>query len=72
MKILVRVRPGAKTAKIEKVSEAEFSVWVKAPAREGKANAAVIEILSDYFGRPRRFIRLLKGESSRNKWFEVV
>jgi uncharacterized protein (TIGR00251 family) len=71
MKIKVRLRPGAKMEKIEKVSDAEYRVWVKAPPREGKANAALIEALARYFDRPRRSVVLLKGASSRDKWVEI-
>lgn len=71
MKVRVRVRPGAKTEKVEQVSETEYRVWVKAPPREGKANAAVVEVLSRHFKIPRRSVVLLRGESSRDKLFEI-
>jgi uncharacterized protein YggU (UPF0235/DUF167 family) len=49
MKIFVKVKPNSKIEKIEKIKEAEFTLWVNAPAKEGKANQEVIELLSRYF-----------------------
>jgi uncharacterized protein (TIGR00251 family) len=71
MKVKVRLRPGAKTEKIERVSDAEYRVWVKAPPREGKANAALIEALARYFDRPKSAVHLVSGRTSRDKWIEI-
>jgi uncharacterized protein len=72
MKVKVRLRPGAKVEKIEKVSDTEYRVWVKAPPREGKANEALVEALARYFDRPRSAVRLIRGKSSREKWLEIL
>ncbi len=71
MKISVVVKAGAKENRVEKIEEARWQVRVKAPAREGKANEAVIQALSDYFGKPRSRIRLVTGAASKNKVFEI-
>jgi uncharacterized protein (TIGR00251 family) len=34
---------------------------------EGKANAALIEFLADYFGVPRRNVTIVSGAKSRSK-----
>jgi len=72
MRVTVWVRPNARNEKVEKVSDGEYRVWVKAPAREGKANQALIEVLADYFDRPRQAIILHKGASSRKKFVEIL
>ncbi len=72
MKILVRLRPNAKVEKIEKVSDLEFRVWVRAPAKEGKANEALIAALAAYFKRPKRVITLIRGAKSREKVLEIL
>ncbi|OGW15664.1 MAG: hypothetical protein A3G93_06500 [Nitrospinae bacterium RIFCSPLOWO2_12_FULL_45_22] len=72
MRVTVWVRPNARNEKVEKVSDGEYRVWVKAPAREGKANQALIEVLADYFDRPRQAIILYKGASSRKKFVEIL
>ena len=71
MRLTILIRPGSKMDKVEKVSHQEYRVWVKAPAREGKANEALIRVLSDYFDRPKRAITLLQGASSRKKVVEI-
>ncbi|MBM4140160.1 MAG: DUF167 domain-containing protein [Nitrospira sp.] len=71
MKISVKVKPNAKQERLEKIDEKNFSVWVKEKPQEGKANQAVIKILSDYFGVAKSEVILLKGQTSRQKIFEV-
>jgi hypothetical protein len=46
-------------------------VWVRAAAREGRANEALIEILSDYLDVPKSLIRITAGHSSRFKTVSV-
>jgi uncharacterized protein (TIGR00251 family) len=72
MKLSVKVKPNAKIDKLEKLSESTFSVSVKAPAQDGKANSALIRLLADFFNVPKNRIVFLKGASSRNKLFEIL
>ncbi|MBI5299369.1 MAG: DUF167 domain-containing protein [Deltaproteobacteria bacterium] len=44
MRIKVIVKPSAKREAIEKTADGDYRVFVKAPAREGKANEAVINV----------------------------
>ncbi|MDD5173992.1 MAG: DUF167 domain-containing protein [Candidatus Omnitrophota bacterium] len=71
MKITVKVKAGAKQAKIEELSENSFSVWVKEKPQEGKANYAVREALADYFNIPKSRVTLISGEKSKTKLFEI-
>lgn len=71
MKISVKVKPNAKTASVEKTAENVYTVLVKAPAKEGKANAAVVEALSEYFDRPKSRITILRGQTGKNKIVEI-
>jgi uncharacterized protein (TIGR00251 family) len=71
MKISVKVKPNARQEKIEKVNESHFLIRVKEKPQEGKANKAVIKVLAEYFGVPQSQIVLLKGQSSREKIFEI-
>ena len=71
MRISVKVKPNAKQNKIEKINESHFLVWVKEKPLEGKANKAAIKVLSEYFGVPQSRVVLLKGQSSREKIFEI-
>jgi len=71
LKILVRVKPNAKEEKIDKIKEGEFLIRVNVPAKEGKANARVVELLSEYFSVAKGRIVILKGHNSRNKIIEI-
>ena len=71
MRITVKVKPNSKTDSIEKTGEGEYTVRVKAPAKEGKANDAVIKALGEYFGVPKSRIKVARGLGSRNKIIDV-
>jgi uncharacterized protein (TIGR00251 family) len=70
-RITVKVKPNSKTELVEKISKNEFVVRVKAPAKEGKANEAVVEVLSEYFARPKSRITILRGQAGKNKVVEI-
>jgi uncharacterized protein len=72
MKINVKARPGAREEKIEKVGENIFEVSVKEPPVQGRANAAIIVVLAEYFGISKSQVRLVSGFSSKQKIFEIL
>jgi uncharacterized protein (TIGR00251 family) len=71
MKIRVTVKPQSKKSEVRKISENEYAVSVHAPAREGKANEAVIEALADHFSVPKSAIRIVRGQTGRRKLIEL-
>ncbi len=71
MKISVKVKPNSNQEKIEKVNENCFLIWVKEKPQQGKANRAVIKALAEHFGIPQSAVVLLKGRSSREKFFKI-
>ncbi len=71
MKISVKVKPQAKEDRIKKVGLNDYIVWVKAKAIEGRANQAVIKILSECFHTPKSNIVLIKGVKTRDKIFII-
>jgi uncharacterized protein len=70
-RIYVTVKPNAKRADITPISDTEFRVAVPAPAQDGKANEAVVEILAGYFRVPKSTITILRGHSARKKLIEL-
>ena len=48
-----------------------LKVYVAAPAVEGKANKAVIELLANYFGIKKGQIEITKGLQSKNKTINI-
>ena len=67
MKIQVNVKTNAKQQKVEKLSENEYKVWVKEPAKENKANYAVIDIISELFSVSKSSIQIVSGLKSKTK-----
>ncbi|MEY8096037.1 DUF167 domain-containing protein [Falsihalocynthiibacter sp. S25ZX9] len=47
-------------------------VYVTVVAEGGKANAAIVKLLSKAMGVPKTRLVLLRGETSRNKVFRVM
>ncbi len=71
MKISVRVKPNSKIKKVERSGET-YILYVKEPAKEDRANLAVIHLLSEHFKVPKSRISILKGKKSRQKIVEIV
>jgi uncharacterized protein (TIGR00251 family) len=71
MKIKVRVKPNSKTEELGREGDS-FILKVKEPAREGKANQAVIKLLAEHFSVPKSQVRIISGFKSRNKVIEVI
>jgi len=71
LKIEVRVKAGARQTAVEKKADGIFAVKVKARAKEGEANQAVIEALADYFDIPKTAVQILRGHKSCNKLIEI-
>jgi uncharacterized protein (TIGR00251 family) len=49
-----------------------LKVAVSAPRDQGKANAALIEVIAEALGVPRKAVSLVKGETSTEKRFLVT
>ena len=71
MKIRVNVKPNSKIEELTHEGD-DFTIRVKEPAREGKANQAVIKLLAKHFSVSKSQVRILSGFRSRNKVIEVV
>jgi uncharacterized protein (TIGR00251 family) len=71
LRIAIRVKPNSKNESVAKNADGSLTVRVKAPAKEGKANDAVVETLGEYFGLPKSRVRILRGESGKNKVVEI-
>ena len=68
----LRVQPGAKrSALLAWLASGEWKVAVSAPPIEGRANEAVVELVSRLIGLKRRQVTVARGTSSRRKVLEV-
>ena len=69
-RIHVRVIPNAGKNSIEEI-EGKLKIKVTAPAIDGKANKAVIEILSAHFKVRKSAVHIVKGEKGKEKIIEI-
>lgn len=68
--IQVRVTPKASRNTIERDGDA-LRVYVTTVPEGGKANAAVVRLLSKALGVPKTRLTLIRGQTSRDKVFAV-
>lgn len=66
----IKVIPNARKNSVTEEA-GRLKVHVNAPAVDGKANEAVIEILAKHFGVRKSAVKILKGQLSREKTVEV-
>jgi hypothetical protein len=67
----VKVKPNSKKQAIEELADGSFTVHLKSPPVDGKANKELIELLAEKFDVPKSQIRIKSGLSSRNKLIEI-
>jgi hypothetical protein len=46
-------------------------IFLREAPEKGKANEAVRELLAERFGKPKSFIQILRGETSKLKQVEI-
>ena len=56
---------------LKKISQTEVEVWVHEMPVAGKANRAIIELLSEELEIPKSCINLKSGSASKQKTFEI-
>jgi uncharacterized protein len=67
----VHVVPNAKIDKVLGEHGGAIKIKLRAPAVEGKANAALIDFLSERLKVPARTIALVRGQKSRDKLVRI-
>jgi uncharacterized protein (TIGR00251 family) len=66
-RLTLRVSPGAARSAVVGRHGAGWKVRVAAPPEDGKANDAVVRLLSDTLALPARDVQIVSGRSSRDK-----
>ncbi len=49
----------------------KIKIWVKALAEKGKANQAMVKLLSKYYDVSESSIKIIKGKRRRNKLVKI-
>lgn len=72
MKISVHIKPKSRhREEVVKNDDDTLTVYVKAPAIEGRANAAAIKLLAKHFKVSPSKVKLVRGATSKYKIFEI-
>ncbi len=69
--LLVHIVPDAKDDVVIGEHGGAIKIKLRAPAREGKANAALIRFLAEQLQVPRHAIVLQRGQRSRDKFVRI-
>lgn len=70
--VAVTVKPNSRKGPLVEVDdEGAMTVFVREPATEGKANAAVARLLAKHFGVAKSRVVLTGGATSRAKRFRI-
>lgn len=70
-RLQVKVKPNSKKPNIEEAADGSFTVHLKSPPVDGKANKELIEVLAEKFDVPKSQIRIKSGLSSKTKLIEI-
>ncbi|OGH86333.1 MAG: YggU family protein [Candidatus Magasanikbacteria bacterium RIFOXYC12_FULL_33_11] len=71
MRLNIKVIPKSSLNKIIKLSDTELKVKLTSPPVDGEANKKLIEILSKEYKVAKSKIKIVKGETSKNKVVEI-
>jgi len=71
VRLPLRVIPRSPRTRLDGVRDGRLVLRVTAPPVAGAANDAVIAALAEALDRPRRAVRVVAGESARNKLVEI-
>ena len=67
----MRVSPGARRTEIAGRHGDGWKVRVAAPPEDGRANEAVLRLLAERLGLPRRAVTIVSGHTAREKVVEL-
>ena len=71
MRIIIKTTPKAKSNSVTKISDTEYYIKTTAAPDKGKANTAVIKLLSKELKLPKSRIQIIQGKKSRNKLIKI-
>jgi uncharacterized protein (TIGR00251 family) len=71
VRVAVHVQPRASRSEIVGLHGAALKVRLQAPPVEGAANDALVALLAERLGVPRRAVRVVAGATSRSKTVEI-
>jgi uncharacterized protein len=67
----VKVKPASRVDALEALADGSYVARVKAPPVDGKANAAVIELVAEHFRVRKSQVTIKSGASGRLKLISI-
>ncbi|MFN8186809.1 MAG: DUF167 domain-containing protein [Gaiellales bacterium] len=71
VRLRIRVSPGARGSELVGRHGDGWKLRVAAPPERGRANEAVVVLLAETLGVPRQAVRVVAGQTGRDKVIEV-
>ncbi|HEY6835721.1 MAG TPA: DUF167 domain-containing protein [Gaiellaceae bacterium] len=71
-RVRLRVSPGSRKTELAGRHGDGWKVRVSAPPEDGRANDAVLALLAERVGLPRRSLAIVSGRTSRDKVVEMT
>jgi uncharacterized protein (TIGR00251 family) len=71
MYIKVKITPGAKKELITVVSATSYTISVKEPAEQNRANRRLVELIAEHYGISAKQVKLISGHHSPSKILSV-
>ncbi len=68
----IKVIPRSSQNKVIGVENGLLKLKLTAPPVEGAANDGVVNLLSNWLGKPKNTVELVKGQQSRNKLVKLT
>lgn len=72
MKIHVTAKPNANKNEVQELDGDHFIVSVTEPPVKGRANKAILKLLSKYFGVSSTKVFMIHGHTTRQKTIEIL
>ena len=72
VRLTLFIQPKASKNEIIGPHNGALKIKITAPPVDGKANAKLVDFLSEVLDIPKRQIEILKGETGRNKSVEIL
>jgi uncharacterized protein len=69
--LAIRVQPRAKRSEVAGERGGAVVIRVSAPPVDGKANEAACRLIAERVGVPKSAVRVVRGESSRDKLVRI-
>lgn len=71
MRVFLRAYPGSSREEVVIGNDGDLKVYVRQSPVDGKANKALIAVLSGHYKVKKSSIRIITGSTSRNKIIEI-